>query len=104
MFHPSFWFILIVILITWPFAVRGQPFCMKHSDFVAKVAEEYQETLVGFGLLSDNKIFEVFASSEGATFTIVFTTPEGLTCPIGAGQGWRNVFVPPKGMKTVHPG
>ena len=77
---------------------------MKHSDFVVQVAEEYQETLVGFGLLSDNKIFEVFASSEGATFTIVFTTPEGLTCPIGAGQDWRNVFVPSKGMKTVHPG
>jgi hypothetical protein len=77
---------------------------MKHSDFVAKVAGEYRETLVSFGLLSDNKIFGVFASSEGATFTIVLTTPEGLTCPIGAGQGWRNVFVPSKGIKTAHPG
>jgi len=104
MFHSSFWLILAVLLITWPFAVQGQSFCMKHSDFVAEVAREFQETLVGFGLLSDNRIFEVFASSEGATFTIVVTTPEGITCPIGAGQGWRNVFAPSKDIRAFYPG
>ena len=77
---------------------------MKHSDFVAEAANEFQETLVGFGILSNKRIFGVFASPQGATFTVVFTTPEGLACPIGSGQGWRNVFVPPKGMKTVYPG
>jgi hypothetical protein len=104
MFHSSFWLILAVILITWPFAVQGQAFCMKHSDFVAEAANEFQETLVGFGILSNKRIFGVFASPQGATFTVVFTTPEGLTCPIGTGHNWQNVFPPPTNVRAFYPG
>ena len=103
MFH-SFWIVLAVLLITWPLPVKGQPFCMKHSDFVAKVAREFQETLVGYGILSDQRILGVFASPRGATFTVVFTTPERLTCPIGAGKNWRNVSLPLTDMKILYSG
>ena len=77
---------------------------MKHSDFVAKVAREFQETLVGYGILSDQRILGVFASPKGVTFTVVYTTPEGITCPIGAGRNWRNVSPPIIDMKVSYPG
>jgi len=104
MFHSSFWIVLILALITWPLAVQGQSFCMKHSAFVAKVAQEFQETLVGYGILSDKRVLGVFASPRGATFTVVYTTPEGVTCPIGAGRNWRNVSPPIFDMKISYPG
>ena len=84
--------------------VRGQAFCMKHSDFVEKLAREFQETLVGYGVLSGQRILGVFASPGGGTFTVVFMTPEGLTCPIGAGSDWRNVPPPLFDMKVSYPG
>jgi len=104
MFHSSFWLVLAIILITWPMTVKGQTFCMKHTDFVAQVAREFQETLVGFGILSDKRVIAVFASPRGATFTLAFTTPEGLTCPIGAGNNWRHISPPLTDMKTFYPG
>jgi len=76
---------------------------MKHSDFVAEAAREFQETLAGFGILSDKRILGVFASPGGATFTVVFTTPEGLTCPIGSGKNWRHVLPPLTDMKIFYP-
>ena len=104
MFHSSFWLVLAVLLITWPLPVKGQAFCMKHSEFVAEVAREFQETLAGFGILSDKRVIAVFASPRGATFTVVFTTPEGLTCPIGAGNNWRHVSPPLTDMKIFFSG
>ena len=104
MFHSSFWLLLAIILITWPMTVKGQTFCMKHTDFVAQVAREFQETLAGFGILSDKRVIAVFASPRGATFTLAFTTPEGLTCPIGAGNNWRHISPPLTDMKTLYPG
>lgn len=94
----------MAILVTWPLTVKGQAFCMKHSDFVAEVAREFQERLVGFGILSDKQVIGLFASSRGATFTLVFTTPEGLTCPIGSGNNWRHVSPPLPDMKIFYPG
>jgi hypothetical protein len=104
MFHSSSWILLVAILITWPLTVKGQAFCMKHSDFVAEIAREFQERLVGFGILSDKRVIGVFASSRGATFTVALTTPEGLTCPIGAGNNWRHVSPPLPDMKIFYPG
>ena len=77
---------------------------MKYSDFVVRLAEEFQETLYGHGILSDKQVLAVFVSPRGATFTIVFTTPEGVTCPIGAGHNWQSVPPPRTNMKASYPG
>ena len=77
---------------------------MKHSEFVAEVAREFQETLAGFGILSDKRVIAVFASPRGATFTVVFTTSEGITCPIGSGNNWRHVSPPLTDMKILYSG
>ena len=84
--------------------VRGQAFCMKHTDFVEKLAREFQETLVGYGILSDQRILGVFASPGGLTFTVVYTTPEGITCAVGAGRNWRNVLPPLTNTRVSSPG
>jgi hypothetical protein len=104
MFYSFFWIVLAVILVTWPLAVQGQSFCMKHSDFVVIIAKEFQETLAGHGILSDKQVLAVFVSPRGATFTVAFTTSEGITCPIGAGHNWQDISPPRTNMKASYPG
>ena len=76
----------MAILVTWPLTVKGQAFCMKHSDFVAEVAREFQERLVGFGILSDKQVIGLFASSRGS------------------GNNWQHVSPPLPDMKIFYPG
>lgn len=83
---------LIMILIVWPLSVQGQAFCLKRPTFAAELLREYQESPIAVGISNDKtKIIEVFASPQGATFTIAFTTAQGLTCPIIAGKKWLNL-------------
>lgn len=42
---------------------------------------------------------EVFAAAEGATFTILFTRPDGLSCVVAAGVEWQR-----RPMPTLSPG
>jgi hypothetical protein len=38
-------------------------------------------------------MFEVLVSPDG-TWTAFFTFPDGLTCPVATGEGWRHVPTP----------
>lgn len=62
---------------------------------IKELKEQFQEVPISIGL-ADDKIIEIFASSNGKTFTIVFTTKEGITCPIVAGENWINFPLPAK--------
>jgi type IV pilus biogenesis protein CpaD/CtpE len=93
---PPFSIYLIIflgmILVIWPFSVQSQAFCLERSAFVAELFREFKETPVAIGISNDKtQIIEVFASPQGETFTIAFTTVKGFTCPIMAGKKWLNV-------------
>jgi len=51
------------------------------------------------GVTSDGALFEVLVSPDG-TWTAFFTFPDGLTCPIGTGEGWRDVPATPVGPRA----
>ena len=44
------------------------------------------------GVTATGALFEVLVSSDGS-FTAFVTFPDGLTCPVVAGEGWRPVPV-----------
>jgi hypothetical protein len=41
------------------------------------------------GVTSAGALFEVLLGPNG-TWTAFFTFPDGLTCPVAAGEGWRD--------------
>jgi len=41
------------------------------------------------GVASNVALFEVTVSPDG-TWTAFFTFPDGLTCPVATGEGWRS--------------
>ena len=71
-------------------AATSQPNCLPHDGASAKLRKEYDEKLLGRGVSSDGTLLEVFLSSRGS-FTVVKTTPAGLSCVVDFGEGWQTL-------------
>ncbi|MEK9751594.1 MAG: hypothetical protein VW338_00060 [Rhodospirillaceae bacterium] len=65
-------------------------FCMPHEAVSTILEREHHEVVIGVALTADDKVMEVYVSPEG-TWTITVTTPEGLSCILGTGEGWESV-------------
>lgn len=64
--------------------------CGKHADIVARLESGYEEHKTSMGLSTLGSIIEVYVSKVG-TFTIVHTTPDGITCMMAAGDSWLDI-------------
>lgn len=62
--------------------------CGKRADVVKMLRDSFGETQVAQGLANTGSVAEVFISSKG-TWTIVATSPNGLSCLVGAGESWQ---------------
>lgn len=65
--------------------------CGPRSTVVKNLAEQYQESPIAIGVTSGGGLVEVLSSSDGETWTIIVSTPEGVSCLITAGEGWRPI-------------
>ena len=43
------------------------------------------------GVSKDGGVVEILTSGPGSTFTIIVTTPNGMTCMVAAGDSWENL-------------
>src|SRR3546814_11705601 len=55
------------------------------------------------GVTASGALFEVLVSPEGS-FTVLFSFPDGLTCPVATGEAWRNVRPTPADPAACHGG
>ena len=62
--------------------------CKNRGDVVEMLGKEYAEKRITMGLAGDGNLIEVFSASDGETWTIVVTTPGGVSCLVAAGRGW----------------
>lgn len=46
---------------------------------------DFKEAPVVFGIQTDGQLLQVFASADGATWTVVITAPSGLSCIVADG-------------------
>ncbi|MEL6100495.1 MAG: hypothetical protein AAFR68_04170 [Pseudomonadota bacterium] len=77
---------------------HAQSNCADREVVRDRLTERYEESFVGAGLRGVGAIFEVWASDEHGTWTIIKTLPSGKSCVMAAGTDWRTD--PPK--KPVH--
>ncbi len=64
--------------------------CGQRSDVVRMLRERFGEAPIAHGLANTGAVAEVFISSKGS-WTIVATSPNGLTCMVGSGESWQPV-------------
>ena len=48
---------------------------------------------VAMGLANNGGVIEILSSPRGATWTIILTMPNGVTCMIAAGENWEFLHV-----------
>jgi hypothetical protein len=65
------------------------PACHSHADLAAMLNQKYSEAPSAVGVQANGHLVEVFASSDGASWTIVVTRPDGWSCIVAVGENWE---------------
>jgi hypothetical protein len=74
-----------------PATAIAQSSCLPHGKLVDLLDGRYSEQRIAMGLETAGRLIEVFTSDDGGTWTIAFTTPDGASCVIAAGNNWLDI-------------
>jgi len=74
--------------------VWAQSACMPRDALLEKLSRKYRETPIAAGLASNGQVVELMSSPGGLTWTLVVTTPSGISCLIASGQAWNQTHTP----------
>jgi hypothetical protein len=64
--------------------------CAKRAVLLRELETRYQEKPIAMGLGANGALIEVLAASDGATWTIILSYPDGMSCMLAAGQDWQS--------------
>jgi hypothetical protein len=65
--------------------------CGQRNTVLGYLSPKYSEKPVAMGIAANGGLIEVLTSTEGTTFTIIVTMPEGETCMVAAGESWESL-------------
>ena len=65
--------------------------CDQRAKVLGHLAQKYHEAPIAVGVTSSGGIVEVLTTGDGETWTIILSDPNGTSCLIAAGEGWRNL-------------
>ena len=71
---------------------RPQQQCNSRDAVLKLLSNKYGETPVAYGVTNSGGLIEVLKSVPNAdddTWTIIITTPQGVSCLMAAGEGWK---------------
>ncbi len=81
--------ILALAFVFFGATASAQVPCTQRADLVTWLAAKYKETPVALGVNREGGLVEVLSSDKGDTWTIIVTSPVGLSCVVAVGEGWR---------------
>jgi hypothetical protein len=65
-------------------------FCGARTDVLTKLASDFREQPASVALTSDGQLLEVLKSDSKLTWSILVTSPNGVTCLVAAGESWQD--------------
>ena len=90
---------VVVALWSMPVQAQQQPPCASRAEFLNHLSDNYKEAPVAMGLTANGGLLEVVASKNGS-WTIIVTTPNGMSCGVASGMSWESTAE----MKINDPG
>ncbi len=63
--------------------------CDQRDKIVERFAVKFKEAPIAMGVSSNGRLIEVLSTQDGDTWTLIITSPDGNSCMIASGQGWR---------------
>ena len=64
--------------------------CLPHDSADDKLRAQFGEKVLGRGVSGDGTLVEIFLSPSGS-FTVIKTTPKGMSCVVDFGEGWQTL-------------
>lgn len=92
--------ITIISLGFTPFAASAQPQCDERAAVISVLQEKYKESPIAIGVTHSGGLVEVLTTPDGATWSIIVTTPQGIACLVAAGESWRTMTTPIPGSDS----
>lgn len=80
---------LDAILIAGTLSAVAPVACAPADKMRAGLLEKYAEAPAAGGLAKNGYLIQVFVGIDGNTWTIVSTSPAGLSCALSSGTNWR---------------
>lgn len=77
----------LLLASTLPIAANAAPVCDQREKFLETLRKLYSEDLSAIGVTAEGKLVELLVS-DGGTWTILLTSPNGRSCAVSAGKGW----------------
>ncbi len=68
---------------------RG-PVCGERTALVDQLKRKYGEQTKSMGLAANGLVLEILTAKSGS-WTVLVTTPQGVTCLIAAGEHWEEM-------------
>ena len=65
--------------------------CAPRDMVVKRLAEKYGESRQNIGMGQQGIVMETFVSGETGSWTIIVTTPNGMTCLVASGQAYETL-------------
>lgn len=65
---------------------------------ISKLETSYGESRMGAGLRGQASLFEVWASADSGTWTILVTDTEGISCVMASGDTWLDMPTVPAAL------
>ena len=80
---------LVPVLTLGSIEAAAQSACRPRTDVVGHLAKKYGEAPVAIGVTNKGGLIEVLTTGDGDTWTIIVSMPNGTSCMVAAGEGWR---------------
>ncbi len=80
--------VLLAGLILFGASASAQVPCTQRAEIVTQLAGKYKEVPVAIGVNSKGHLVEVLSSEHGRTWTIIVTSPDGMSCVVSVGEDW----------------
>ena len=91
--HAPFLTVLLIGFLAVPGQAAGaQGPCDQRDAVLGLLADRFQERPVAIGVTSEGNLVEVLTDADGGTWTIIVTSPDGESCLILSGEGWRTTL------------
>lgn len=79
-------------------SAMAQTACAPRDQMIAKLQSSYGEDRMGAGLRGEASLFEVWASADSGTWTILVTDTEGVSCIMASGDTWLDMPTVPAAL------
>lgn len=60
--------------------------CGPRDEVVASLSKRYQELPLAAGINKSGRLFEILVRRDGVSWTVLLTTPDGVSCIVDAGE------------------